>query len=125
MLYKTRKIISPSDLNAANTLFGGRALAWIDEEAAIFSMVESRFKRIVTKFMSEIDFHHPARLGDVIEIGTELVGYGRTSITVSCKIRNMSTLEDIVSINKIVFVCLDENGSPTPHGRIMKTDNDR
>jgi acyl-CoA thioesterase YciA len=121
MIYKTRKIISPPDLNAANTLFGGRALAWIDEEAAIFAICESHYKKIVTKYMSEVDFHNPAHLGEIIEIGTELVAYGRTSITVACKIRNMSTQQDIVSVNKIVFVCLDEAGIPTPHGRIFKT----
>jgi len=32
MNFRTRKLIKPEDLNARGTLFGGRVLAWIDEE---------------------------------------------------------------------------------------------
>lgn len=121
MIYKTRKIISPSDLNGANTLFGGRALSWIDEESAIFAIEATRHLRIVTKFMSEINFHNPAHLNEIVEIGTKLVKFGTTSITVACNIRNKTTKKDIVSVNQIVFVCLDENGKPIPHERTEET----
>jgi acyl-CoA hydrolase len=32
ILYRTRKVVKPGDLNSRNTLFGGRLLEWIDEE---------------------------------------------------------------------------------------------
>jgi acyl-CoA hydrolase len=35
MRFLTRKLVQPGDLNAGGTLFGGRCLTWIDEEAAI------------------------------------------------------------------------------------------
>ena len=31
MIYRTRKMVAPKDLNAIGTLFGGRVLDWIDE----------------------------------------------------------------------------------------------
>ena len=76
MEFRTRKLIKPEDLNAGNTLFGGQLLKWIDEEAAIYAMCQLNNRRVTTKFMSEIDFISPARTGDVIEIGLEMVKMG-------------------------------------------------
>lgn len=116
MRFRTRKMVMPIHLNGAGTLFGGQALAWIDEETAIYAACQLGSSRLVTKFMSAIDFRAPARQGDLVEIGTELVAFGRTSITVSCAIRNKTTKEDIVRVEKIVFVVLDEEGQPKAHG---------
>jgi acyl-CoA hydrolase len=57
-------------------------------------------------------------LGDSVEIGCELVGFGRTSITIACEVRNKDTKKTIIRIDKIVFVSVDENGTPNPHGII-------
>jgi len=119
MQYRTRKIVMPAHLNGAGTLFGGQALAWIDEEAAIYATCQLNSHQIVTKFMSAIDFKAPARQGDLVELGTTLVDVGRTSITVSCTLRNKTTQEEIVKVDKIVFVLLDDHGKPTPHGLTM------
>jgi hypothetical protein len=37
MIFRSRKLIMPSHLNAAGTLFGGQALSWVDEESYIFA----------------------------------------------------------------------------------------
>ena len=87
MQFRTRKLVKPEDLNAGGSLFGGQLLKWIDEEAAIYAMCQLENKKVTTKFMSEIDFISPARVGDVIEIGLELVTIGRTSITIKCEAR--------------------------------------
>lgn len=108
-----------ADLNGAGTLFGGRALAWIDEEAAVFAACQLGTSTLVTKAISAIDFIHPARLGDIVEIGTELVSIGRTSITVKCSIRNKNSLKEIVKATEIVFVHINEDGFPTPHGKTL------
>jgi len=91
-------------------------LAWIDEEAAIYVTCQLGKGNIVTKFMSEIDFVSSAKLGDIIEIGMETVRLGKTSITVKCVVRQKFTHKVILSIDKIVFVHIDENDKPTPHG---------
>ena len=56
MNYNTRKWVKPEDLNPNNNLFGGRLLQWIDEEAALYTMIQFDNKKIETKFMSEINF---------------------------------------------------------------------
>lgn len=116
MQYRNRKMVMPAHLNGAGTLFGGQALAWIDEEAAIFAACQLGTSSLVTKTMSTIDFLAPARQNDLIEIGTSLLALGKTSITVSCVIRNKTTQQDIVRVDKIVFVHVDARGRPTPHG---------
>lgn len=118
MNFRTRKLIKYEDLNARGTLFGGQVLKWIDEEAAIFCMCQLGSKRIVTKAMSEVNFISSAKLGDIIEIGCELVQFGTTSVTIACEVRNKDTKKTIIRVDKIVFVSIDENGKPLPHGII-------
>lgn len=115
MIYKSRKIIKPGDLNPRGTLFGGQVLRWIDEEVAIFAMCQLETSNLVTKLISEINFVSPAYQGDIIEIGVEVVSFGRTSITMSCEVRNKNTEQTIVHIDRIVFVSVDENGKSVPH----------
>lgn len=117
MNYNTRRWIKPEDLNPNYTLFGGRILQWIDEEAALYTTIQLENPRIVTKYISEINFISSARQGDIIEIGIEAVDFGRTSVTLRCEVRNKMTRQTIITIDKIVFVSLDENGKPTPHGK--------
>lgn len=124
MKYMTRKLIKPEDLNSRGTLFGGQLLKWIDEEAAIFAMCQLTGPNdlfppnIVTKIISEVDFQSSPISGDIIEIGCNLIGFGRTSITLECEVRNKYTKDTIVKIDKIVFVVVDVNGNPKPHGFI-------
>ena len=117
MNYHTGKWIKPEDLNANHTLFGGKLLQWIDEEAALYSIIQLENPKTVTKYISEINFVNSARQGDIIEIGIEVVNFGRTSLTLSCEVRNKMTHQTIITIDKIVFVSLDENGNPQPHGK--------
>lgn len=121
--FKTRKLVSPPDLNPNNTLFGGQLLRWIDEELAIYAMCQLSSNHITTKFMSEIDFVNPAFKGDIIEIGSEVVSIGRTSITLRCEVRVKDTEVIIIKIDKIVFVHVDQNGRPKPHYKSMENMN--
>ena len=114
--FHTRRWVRPEDLNANGTLFGGSLLRWIDEEAAIYAMIQLGNTRAVTKFISEINFVSSARQGDMIEVGIRAIEFGRTSITMRAEVRNMVTQQRIITIDKIVFVGLDEHGKPVPHG---------
>jgi|SRR5690554_5675385 len=117
MRFHTRKWIKPQDLNPNGTLFGGRLLEWIDEEAALYAIVQLENHKVVTKFMSEIDFKSSANQGDVIEIGIDVVKFGTASLTLRSEVRNKMTRETIITIENIVMVSLDENGRPKPHGK--------
>lgn len=117
MRFHTRKWVKPEDLNPNHTLFGGRLLEWIDEELALYSIVQLENPRIVTKHMSEINFRSSAKQGDIIEIGIDVVRFGTTSIVLSCQVRNMMTRDIIITIDTITMVSLGENGKPLSHGK--------
>ena len=117
MRFHTRKWIKPEDLNPNGTLFGGRLLEWIDEECALYSIVQLENPKTVTKYMSEIDFRSSAHQGDIIEIGIEVEKFGTASLSLKCEVRNKMTRETIITVDKIVMVALDDAGKPKPHGK--------
>lgn len=117
MKFHTRKWVKPEDLNPNKTLFGGKLLAWIDEEAALYSIIQLENSHVVTKFMSEINFMASAKEGDIVEIGLDVVKFGNTSIVLKCKVRNKMTHETIITVDKITMVNLDSNGKPKLHGK--------
>jgi len=117
MRFHTRKWVKPEDLNANGTLFGGRLLEWIDEEAAIYSIIQLENQKVVTKFMSEIDFKSSAKQGDIVEIGISVVKFGRASLILSSEVRNKMTRETIITISNIVMVNIGPDGKPLAHGK--------
>lgn len=117
MRFHTRKWVKPEDLNPNGTLFGGQLLAWIDEEAALYTIIQLENSKIVTKYISEINFMASAKQGDIVEIGIEVIKFGKTSITMKCEARNKMTRETILTVDNIIMVNLGEDGKPTPHGK--------
>lgn len=117
MNYHTRKWVKPEDLNPNHSLFGGRLLQWIDEEAALYAIIQLENTKVVTKFISEINFVSSAKQGDIIEIGIEASHFGSSSITLKCNVRNKMTHQTIITVDKIVMVNLDGDGNPAPHGK--------
>lgn len=117
MIFHTRPWIKPQDLNPNGSLLGGTLLARLDEEAAIYAAGQLNNSRLVTKYVSEINFINPVRLGDVIELDVTVNAFGQTSITLGCEVRNKVTAQPALTIDRIVFVNLDESGDPAPHGR--------
>ncbi|MFV8326996.1 acyl-CoA thioesterase [Flavobacterium sp. ZS1P14] len=117
MRFHTRKWVKPEDLNPNGTLFGGKLLAWIDEELALYTIIQLENTRIVTKHMSEINFRSSAKQGDIIEIGIDVVKFGNSSLTLKCEARNMMTRETIITIDHTTMVSLGSDGKPKAHGK--------
>ena len=65
--------------------------------------------------MSEINFMASAKKGDIVEIGMEVIKYGKSSITMRCEARNKMTRETILTVDNMVMVNLGKDGKPTPH----------
>lgn len=121
MRFLSRRLVMPNDLNYANSLFGGRALEWIDEEAAIWAICQLETNCLVTKHIGEISFESPALQGDIVEFGLETKAVGRTSITVSCLVRNKATKKTICFADDIVFVKVDtDSRMPVAHGKTLE-----
>ena len=117
MKFHTRKWVKPEDLNANGSLFGGKLLSWIDEEAALYTIIQFENNKVVTKYMSEINFMSSAKQGDIVEIGMEVIKFGKSSIVLKCEVRNKMTHETIITIDNITMVNLGPDGKPKPHGK--------
>jgi acyl-CoA thioesterase YciA len=123
MQYKSQRIVMYEHLNSAGILFGGRAMSWIDEEAIIFAADLLESINIATLKISEIKFENPAKLGDILLLGTKLSKIGTSTIAIECEIRNKTTNKVIVHVEEVVIVALDENKKPTPHKLAKKSTN--
>ena len=117
MRFNTRKWVRPEDLNANETLFAGALLSWIDEEAVLYSIIQLENKKVVTKYMSEINFMSTATQGDIVEIGMEVVKFGKSSLVLKCEARNKMTHETLLTVDQIIMVNLGPGGKPKPHGK--------
>lgn len=111
-----RKWVKPEDLNQHGALFGGRLLQWVDEEAAIMAVAQLGRIDVVTRHMSAIDFVSRADRGDLLELTYRVRKFGRTSITLECRVDNAVTGAEVLTLDEIVFVAVDEAGAPMVHG---------
>ncbi|MBM3383338.1 MAG: acyl-CoA thioesterase [Betaproteobacteria bacterium] len=114
------RLIMPGDLNAADRLFGGRLMEWVDEIAALFCMTQLSRKQIVTKKISEVIFNEAADRRDVLEFLCRVKNIGRTSITIEClvmtRIFSAQDKSKLIVACDLVFVAIDDQGRPEPHG---------
>jgi len=83
----------------------------------LYTIIQLENSKIVTKYISEINFMSSAKQGDIIEIGIEVLKFGRTSLTMKCEVRNKMTRETILTVDNIIMVNLGEDGKPAPHGK--------
>ncbi|PCJ17102.1 MAG: acyl-CoA thioesterase [Candidatus Cloacimonadota bacterium] len=112
-----QKLIFGAHLNAANCLFGGHLLSWIDEASAMYAMDIMQTRRILTKKISEVIFINPALLGDMIQFWCKVSKEGNSSLTMELSVitKNVDTRQqrEICSC-EIVYVAVDELGKPYP-----------
>jgi acyl-CoA hydrolase len=110
------KIVMPGQANALGTLFGGVALAMMDEATAIVALRHAR-KPVVTVHVHSVDFRAPVYQGEAVEVTARLVSVGRTSMRVKATTvgENLLTGERRVCTEaEFVLVGMGPDGRPTP-----------
>jgi acyl-CoA hydrolase len=112
----TTKTVFPGRTNHHNTLFGGEALAWMDEVAFICATRFCR-KALVTISSDRVDFKEPIPSGTIVELIASIGNIGRTSLVVDVNVFVESMYEDdkhkAIS-GSFKFVALDKDRKPTP-----------
>ncbi|MBA1189923.1 acyl-CoA thioesterase [Pseudomonas entomophila] len=113
---RVTKAVFPSTTNHHNTLFGGTALAWMDEVSFIAA---TRFCRLplVTVSTDRIDFKHPIAAGSIVELVGTVIKVGTTSLQVEVEVfvedmyvdRRERAIHGVFS-----FVAIDEDKRPVP-----------
>lgn len=113
---RVAKVVFPPTINHHSTLFGGAALAWMDEVSFITATRFCR-KRLVTVSTEKINFQTPIPSGSIVELVGKVTRVGNTSLTVTVTIYLESMYEDgreAVINGQFNFVAVDDGGRPIP-----------
>lgn len=115
---KTRifKAVFPNTTNHYDTLFGGMAMALMDEVAFITATRFSR-KRLVTVSTDKIDFNRPIPAGTIVELVGKVVQVGRTSVKVRVEVYVEQMYEDhreLAITGVFAMVAIDAEKKPVP-----------
>jgi acyl-CoA hydrolase len=76
---------------------GGSVVSLIDEELALYSIIQLENQRVVTNTCLEINFRSSKKQGDIIEIGIDGEVWNYTALN---EVRNMMTRETIIIHNQ-------------------------
>jgi acyl-CoA thioesterase YciA len=111
-----RVTMLPRDTNAHGTIFGGVLLAWLDQAGA--NATREHCERVVTVKLTEVVFHEPVYVGDIVSFYAKVTRIGRTSISVHVDVESERWKGDRrpvkVTEAEIVYVNVDENRRPVP-----------
>ena len=110
-----RYLVTQPDLNSHGSLHGGILMKWADESAGMHARKLSG-RLCVTRYIDRINFVETARIGDILRITSRLNDAGTSSLTFSSTIKNDLTGKIIASIDRLVFVCVNDSHKPAAHG---------
>ena len=111
-----RTIAMPADTNANGDIFGGWVMSQMDQAGGIAG-VERAQGRVVTVKVDSMTFIAPMRVGDVLEVYTEVERVGRTSMQIHIEAfaeRFQTRHREKVTDATFTFVAVDDHGRPRP-----------
>lgn len=111
----TSRLIKSEELNHHGTLFAGRLSEWFVE--ASFSAAAMAVKnpdQIVCLKLHGLTFKKPAKKGELLQLQSQVVAHGITSITVHCKALSGIT-DDVYVDGFVTFVSVNDEGNKIPH----------
>ncbi len=111
-----RVTMMPRDTNVHGTIFGGIILSYIDQAGAVH-VRRHGCHNVVTVAMEGVVFHQPVYVGDIVDLHTETLAVGRTSIRVQVVVeatRYANNTQVVVTEAKVTYVNLDEERRPAP-----------
>ena len=114
--YNMTRLVKSEDLNHHGTLFAGRMSEWFVEGCFIAAAsYDGHPDEIVCVKLHGMKFGRPAKKGQIIQLTTQVVLTGTTSLTVYGKVTDVDGTE--ISVDGFVtFVCVDEGGKKKAHG---------
>ncbi|PDW04644.1 acyl-CoA thioesterase [Candidatus Viridilinea mediisalina] len=118
--------IFPADTNHYGTLFGGQAVAWIDQAAFICATRWCR-RKVVTVHLGEINFHHAVSQGSIIELVARLVRTGTSSMHISVELwwEPMDRDERVLACQaECVLVAIGDDGQSVAVPQLLPATDD-
>ncbi len=114
-------LAEPADANPMGNVHGGHIMKLVDQAAAA-AAIRHAGRLCVTASIDRLDFLHPVRIGDMIELRSAVNYTHRTSMEVGVHIEaeNLASGErHHVASAYLIFVALDESGRPAQIPRIL------
>jgi acyl-CoA thioesterase YciA len=101
------------DANPGGSMFGGWVLAQMDMAGAALAYGLAQ-QRIVTVSADKIRFHRPLIIGQEVQLYTDLIKTGRSSIAVDVNVWHISENKEFFNVAEgiFTFVALDFQGKP-------------
>lgn len=106
----------PADTNANGDIFGGWVMSCMDQAGGIAGVERAR-GRVATIAVDAMHFIRPVRVGDVLEVYTEVGRIGRTSMKIHVEAwarRFQTSIHEKVTDANFTFVAIDDSGRPRP-----------
>ena len=123
-----RFLAEPTDVNYGGMVHGGAVMRWIDQ-AGYTCAVNWSGRYCVTVYVGGIRFHHPIRIGHLVEAEARLIHTGSTSMHIAVDIhaRDPRTHDRVKTTHCIiVFVAMDDDRAPVAVPRwIPDTDEEK
>lgn len=122
------ELVLPNHTNQLGNLLGGQLMHWIDICAAL-SAAKHNNRVCVTASVDRIDFHHPIKLGDAVELVASINRVFNTSMEVGVKVYAQNFREGTkIHSNTayLTFVAVDNDGFPVKAlEAVPETDDDK
>ena len=106
----------PTDLNPYGGIFGGWLMAQLALGAGALAARRGRGQATVVA-ADKLRFPRAMKLGDELTVYAEIVGEGRTSLTIDARAEGRARHGEVtveVASGRFSFVMLDDNGRPRP-----------
>lgn len=119
----TTKVCMVLDIGIHGNLFGGKMMSFLDEAAAAYVCQICDTPSVITKKIEEVIFERPVKIGNIIKIYAEVDKIGNTSITIKLEARKHNVYtgdQQIVCSTRVVFVRIDDEGTPVPISERVK-----
>ena len=113
-MVETVHVVRPNHLNAANRLFGGILMQWLDEVAAVVAKRHA-MTNVITASVDNLRFLKGAYQNEMIVIIGKLTFVGNTSMEVRVEtyVENKCGIRKAINRAYFVMVALDDNDRPT------------
>jgi acyl-CoA hydrolase len=109
-------LVMPNDTNPIGSLFGGRAVEWMDIAAGLAGMRLSKHY-VVTASIERLDFHVAIRWGQVAVVQAQVISVGRTSMVIRVDMFREDPVtgeRELCTGGLFNMVAIDPEGKPVP-----------
>lgn len=106
-------IVTQSDINGFDRLFGGVLMSWIDVLAAVVARRHSE-RNVTTVFVDTLEFRAPARVNNTVVMTGKITYAGKTSMEVCVRtyVEELSGERKLINVAYLILVALDEKDNP-------------